>query len=85
MKAVTVSVRRIGNSLGIVMPKPLLAQARLARRADLTVERGALVLRKTREVARAGWAEAARAVASRGEDELLMGEFTNAADAELEW
>ena len=47
--------------------------------------RGAIVLRKPRKAARAGWAEAAQSVATQGEDELLMGEFANAADLELEW
>jgi antitoxin MazE len=85
MKSLSVTVRRIGNSLGIVIPKPVLAQVGLSERADLTVERGAIVLRKPRRAARTGWGDAARSVAIADEDELLMGEFANAADAELEW
>jgi antitoxin MazE len=85
VKALPVTVRRIGNSLGIVIPKPVLAQVGLSEQAELTVERGAIVLRKPRRTARSGWAEAARSVATQGEDELLMGEFANAADLELEW
>jgi len=85
MKALTVTIRRIGNSLGIVIPKPLLAQVGLAGHADLTVEHGAIVLRKPSKTARAGWADAAQVVARDGEDKLLMGEFSNAADSELEW
>jgi antitoxin MazE len=85
MKALPVTVRRIGNSLGVVIPKPVLAQVGLSEQAELTVERGAIVLRKPRKAARSGWADAARSVAAQGEDELLMGEFSNAADLELEW
>lgn len=85
MKALPVTVRRIGNSLGVVIPKPVLAQVGLSQQAELTVERGAIVLRKPRKAARSGWADAARSVATQGEDELLMGEFSNAADLELEW
>jgi len=85
MKAIPVAVRRIGNSLGVVIPKTVLAQAGLSEQAELTVERGAIVLRKPRKSARSGWAEAAESVAARGEDGLLMGEFANAADRELEW
>jgi len=51
----------------------------------MTVERGAIVLRKPRKAARSGWGEAAQSIAKMGQDELLMGEFANAADAELEW
>jgi antitoxin MazE len=85
MKSLPVTVRRIGNSLGVVIPKPVLAQVGLSGHAELTVERGAIVLRKPRKAARTGWSQAAEALAIHGEDELLMGEFGNAADLELEW
>ncbi len=85
MKSLPVTVRRIGNSLGIVIPKPVLAQVGLSDQAELTVERGAIVLRKPRKAARSGWAEAAESVVAQGKDELVMGEFANAADLELEW
>lgn len=85
MKALPITVRRIGNSLGVVIPKPLLAQVGLSHRAEMSVERGAIVLRKPRRAVRSGWAEAARLGATRANDELLMGEFSNAADAELTW
>ncbi len=85
MKSLPVTVRRIGNSLGIVIPRPVLAQVGLTEQADMTVERGAIVLRKPRKAARSGWAEAAQSVAIEGDHALLMGEFGNAADLELEW
>jgi len=85
MKALAITVRRIGNSLGVVIPKPVLSQVGLTGRAELTVERGAIVLRKPRKAVRSGWAEAAQALATRGGDELLLGEFSNSADAELTW
>ena len=84
-----VLIRAIGNSRGIVIPKPLLAQAGLDMAVELTVEDGNIVLRKP--VARAaanardGWAAAAQAIAERGKDALAMGEFANADDAELDW
>lgn len=81
-----VIIRNIGNSKGVVLPKPLLAQAGFAdeQAAEITVEDGAIVLRKASRP-RAGWAEAAQAVAANGDDALVMGEFGNAADAELTW
>jgi antitoxin MazE len=85
LKSLSVTVRRIGNSLGIVIPKPVLAQVGLSDQAELTVERGAIVLRKPRKAARAGWSQAAKSLAAQGEDALLMGDFANAADLELEW
>lgn len=82
-----IAIRTIGNSKGIVLPKPLLAQAGLEGEstADIALENGALVLRRPAKAVRAGWAEAAAAVSARGEDALLMGEFGNAADAEMTW
>ena len=82
-----VTIRSIGNSKGVVLPKPLLAQVGLGEdeAAEMTVEDGAIVLRKAARPLRAGWAEAARALASNGGDELVMGEFGNDVDAELGW
>jgi antitoxin MazE len=85
VKSLPVTIRRIGNSLGIVIPRPVLAQAGLSEQAEMTIERGAIVLRKPSKAARSGWAEAAQSVAIQGQDELLMGEFANAVDTELEW
>ncbi len=51
----------------------------------MTIEDGALVLRKAARPARRGWAEAARRIAEVGDDELVMGEFGNTEDSELAW
>lgn len=81
------SIRRIGNSQGVVIPKPVLAQLGLDSKAgaEMSIEDGALVLRRPASPARAGWAEAARSVAEAGDDQLVMGEFGNADDPELVW
>jgi len=80
-----VSIRPIGNSRGIVIPKPLLTQLGLVDQADLTVEDGALVIRKPASPARAGWADAAKALASQQDDALLLGDFGNEGDEDLQW
>jgi len=87
MKAIHVSIRRIGNSQGVVIPKPVLAQLGLNGEmgAEMTIESGALVLRRPASPAPTGWAEAARRIAESGDDALVMGEFGNAADAGLAW
>jgi len=87
MKAMHVSIRQIGNSQGIVIPKPVLAQLGLSAEAgaQMTIEGGALVLRRPASLVRTGWAEAARKIAEAGDDALVMGEFGNTADAELAW
>ena len=82
-----ITIRQIGNSKGVVLPKPLLAQVGLDDQstADISVENGAIVLRKPAQSLRAGWADAAKALATEGCDELLMGEFGSLEDAELVW
>ena len=87
MRAIQVSIRRIGNSQGIVIPKPVLAQLGLDSKAgaEMTIEDGALVLRRPASPPRTGWAEAARKIAEAGDDELVMGEFGNAQHSELVW
>ena len=87
MKAIHVSIRRIGNSQGVVIPKPVLAQLGLNGEmgAEMTIEGGALVLRRPASPAPTGWAVAARRIAESGDDALVMGEFGNTADRELVW
>lgn len=80
-----VTIRPFGNSKGIVIPKPLLAQVGLQDVAELVVENGALVLRKPTKAVRAGWADAAKAVAHAQGDALLLGEFGNVDDEDLTW
>jgi len=85
MRAIPVSIRRIGNSQGVVIPKPILAQLGLNGEAEMTVEGGALVLRPPSRPSRAGWAEAARKIAEAGDETLVLGEFGNESDKDLTW
>jgi len=87
MRTVHLSIRQIGNSQGVVIPKPILAQLGLDAKAgvEMTIEDGALVLRRPAGPARTGWAEAARNIAEAGDDALVMGDFGNAGDSELVW
>jgi antitoxin MazE len=80
-----VTIRKIGNSQGVVLPKPVLAQAGLEDEAELTIEDGAVVLRKPQRAVRVGWAAASRRLAEQGDDELVLGEFANEGDAERTW
>lgn len=68
-----------------MIPKLVLAQLGLEGEADMTIEGGALVLRKPAKPVRSGWAEAAQRIAEHGNDALVMGEFGNEGDSELAW
>ena len=82
-----IAIRSIGNSKGVVLPKPFLAQAGLDSQATaiIEVENGAIVLRKPTKSVRAGWAAAAAALSAKGGDAVLMGEFGNSEDEDLSW
>ena len=80
-----VTIRRMGNSQGVLIPKPLLQQLGLEERAEMIVENDALVLRRPRPAVRSGWGEASRAIAAQGEDALVLPEFANEADADWTW
>ena len=85
MKPIPITIRQIGNSQGVVIPKPLLAQVGFEGEAEITVEGDALVLRKPTHPVRAGWAAAAQRIADIGDDGLVLGEFGNEGDPELVW
>ena len=79
------TIRQIGNSQGIVIPKPLLAQIGLEGEAETTIEGDALVLRKPSKPVRSGWAEASKKLADANDGALVLGEFSNVDDADLTW
>jgi antitoxin MazE len=74
---------QIGNSKGIRVPKVLLEQAELPDEVELQAERGRLVVRAARR-ARAGWAEAAKVMRARDEDQLLDAPTSSEFDSK-EW
>jgi antitoxin MazE len=80
-----IAIRQLGNSHGVLIPKPLLAQVGLKTEATISVEKGAIVLRKPAKGARNGWAVAAARIAAAGDDRPVLGEFANHDDANLKW
>jgi antitoxin MazE len=74
---------RIGNSRGLRIPRALLEECGIRETVELTVEHGCLVVRPVRSV-REGWAEAAHAMAERGDDRLLDPETPTQFD-ETDW
>ena len=79
------AIRRLGNSRGIIIPKPMLKEAGLDKEAEIALERGVIVLRPARRNPRQGWAEASRKVAGAGDDKLIWPEFGNRDDEDLQW
>ena len=79
------TIRRFGNSQGVIIPKPVLAQVGLEDEAEMMVEKDAIIIRKPRKHAREGWAKASQAIAKAGDDILVWPEFSSEGDEELVW
>ncbi len=80
-----VAIRKMGNSQGVLIPKPILAQVGLQGSADLQVRDGVIEIRPVRTNPREGWADDARRLGEHGDDALVWPELANADDAELVW
>lgn len=80
-----VAIRKMGNSQGILIPKPILAQVGLQGSADLQVRDGVIEIRPARRDPREGWAADAQRLAEQGGDALVWPEFANEGDEALDW
>lgn len=81
------SVRRMGNSSAIIVPKPFLAEigAKMGDDVDMQVENGRIIITPFNTHPRALWAQDAKLISENGDDELILGEFINVDDVELAW
>lgn len=80
------TLRKMGNSQGVLIPKPIVSQLGLEDTVDLQVRDGVLEIRPLRRDPRPGWAEDAKRIAAdAGGDALVWPEFANAADDKLGW
>ena len=84
-KPLQITIRQIGNSKGVVIPKAILEQVGLDEAVELSVEGDSLVLRKPKNQVRIHWAEDARLIALSGEDRLVLGDFANKDDGDWVW
>ena len=70
-----VAIRKMGNSHGVLIPKPILLQLGLEGAVDLQVRDGVLEIRPVKRNPREGWAD----------DALVWPELPTAADEEWVW
>lgn len=80
-----VAIRKMGNSQGVLIPKPILAQVGLEGSADLQVRDGVIEIRPVRRNPREGWGQDAQRLAVEGGDVLVWPELANEGDGELTW
>ncbi|MBW8755441.1 MAG: AbrB/MazE/SpoVT family DNA-binding domain-containing protein [Sphingomonadales bacterium] len=79
----------MGNSTGMILPKPILDELGLASGAkvELRVEDGEVIARPVKRKVREGWEEAAREIGAQPltEEELDWLNMPNDFDDEWEW
>ncbi len=82
-----VAVRKLGNSSGVIIPKPILLHigVQVGDELALSLADNRIVLAPVKRHPRAGWAKAAKCIAEAGDDALIWPEFGNTDDAELKW
>ncbi|MBV8280614.1 MAG: AbrB/MazE/SpoVT family DNA-binding domain-containing protein [Candidatus Eremiobacteraeota bacterium] len=80
-----IKIRKLGNSKGIILPKPIISQLNLDSDVEMSVEDSSIVLRKPASAVRQGWAEDSRRLHELGGDKLIWPEFPNSGDDELVW
>ena len=80
-----VSIRKMGNSQGILIPKPILKQLGLVDAADLQVNGNVIEIRPLKRKPREGWEQDSERLAATGDDAMVWREWGNEGDAELVW
>jgi antitoxin MazE len=81
------SIKRMGNSAAILLPKPVLAHLQVAAGdvLDLDLQEGRVVLSPAQRSPREGWAEAAKAIADAGEDASPWPDHDLGGDEDWRW
>ena len=80
-----IAIRKMGNSQGVLIPKPFLVQVGFEDAADMQVKNGVIEIRPIKRHPRAGWASDSLRIATAGDDKMVWPEFGNDGDSELTW
>ncbi len=80
-------IRKMGNSHGVIIPKPLLVEigVKANDQVDLKVEDGKIVIAPIGQDPRSAWAQECKALREAGEDGLAWPEFGNEDDKKQAW
>lgn len=80
------SIRNIGNSKGIILPRNILKECEIEYEVNLEVRDKTIVIRPLKVQNRKGWAEAFQEMAKNGDDELVIPDvFENEDFSDWTW
>lgn len=80
-----VAILKMGNSQGVLIPKPILAQVGLEGAADLQVRNGVIEIRPVRCNPREGWADDAQRLGNSGDSAVVWPDVSNEVDDNWVW
>lgn len=79
-------IRKMGNSQGVLIPKPFLAQTGMdIGEVAIEIVNNSIVICKLEKKARDGWAVASKKIAAATDDALVWPDFANDGDKDLVW
>jgi antitoxin MazE len=81
------AIRKMGNSQGVLIPKPFLMQTGLdIGEVEIQVENDAIVIRKPKKKSREGWAQACQRIAEGTADQVIAWPLVSTTtDAGFSW
>ena len=79
-----VKVRRIGNSVGVLLSKAMIEECSIKDEVSIEVKENKIIIQPVKNQVREGWADAFINAGSLTDKELLMDDITNSFDDE-EW
>ena len=70
------AIRKMGNSHGVIIPKPLLEEigAKANDTVEVSVKKGTIIIAPVNRTPRAGWAEASKRLAAARDGGLVWPE-----------
>ena len=76
------SIRKLGNSHGVLIPKPLLAEIAVVPGdpVDIRVRKGRIVIAPIKHDPRPGWAADSKAVHEAGDDKLVWPDLSRPSE-----
>ncbi len=66
------SIRNIGNSKGIILPKSILAECDIENEVSIEVKDHHIIITAVHEPQRKGWENAFKEMAENGDDALIL-------------
>lgn len=81
------AIRKMGNSQGVLIPKPFLLQTGLdIGEVEIEVENETIVIRKPKRKVREGWAQACQQLVEKAPGQAIAWPLiANNADADFSW